>query len=244
MTVAAIRRRFGPRALYRAAPQAPDQPRSVPHISTGFPPLDKLLGIGGFPKGRISELVGMPTSGKTTMALKFLSLAQGQGRQVGYIDQARYFDPDYAHRCGVDLSRLVVGAPYDTAETLAMLEALIQKGSLAALVLDTLDFMWAGAGVKGSLNATLSRLSAPLARAGTVFLFVHDPLAAESPALSALAHYASVRLQVVRERWQRSHGDVRGYEARVKVLKSRFGPSGQEATVVIQFNGTVRGDGL
>ena len=245
MTVAAIRHRFGPRSLFKGESRKPSRAPSYPHISTGFSPLDNVLGIGGLPKGRISELVGLPTSGKTTLALKCLAQAQSSGQQhVGYIDQARYFDPDYAHRCGLDLSRLTIGTPYDPAETLAMVEALVRDGGLAALVWDTVGFFWGDARAAGQLDASLSRLAAPLARAGTVFLLIHDPLAGESPALSLLQHHASVRLEVVRERWQRSHGDIRGYKARVQVLKNRFGPIGRAATISIVFNGTVRGDGL
>lgn len=245
MTVAAIHRRFGPRALFRGQSQTTsDDTIVVPHIPTGFPSLDELLGIGGLPKGKIIELVGLATSGKTTLALKFLSKAQDAGQQVGYIDQARYFDPDYAHRCGLDLSRLVVCTPYDITETLAMAEALARDGSLVALVLDTLDFLWADRSASRQLDASLSRLGIYLAHSGTILLFLHDPLANEMPVLSALRHYASVRLEVIREEWRRSHGDIRGYEARVKVLKNRYGAAGRDTKISIEFNGTVRGDGL
>ena len=245
MTVTALRQRYGSRAVFTGEARTTSAPASaVPHISTGFSALDDALRIGGLPKGRIGELTGQPTSGKTTLALKFLEQAQNQDRQVGYVDQARYFDPDYAHRCGLDLSRLVVGTPYDPSETLAMVEALVHSGSLAALVLDTPDFFWSGAHIAHQLNASLNRLLSSLAKAGTALLFLHDPLASASSPLSIVAHYASVRLDIVRERWQRSHGDIRGYQARVEVLKNRFGSAGRAATIAIQFNGTVRGDGL
>jgi recombination protein RecA len=245
MTVAAIHRRFGPSALLKGRSQRADDARdSVPHIPTGFSSLDKLLGIGGLPKGKIIELVGQATSGKTTLALRFLAQAQQSDRSVGYIDQARYFDPDYAHRCGLDLSRLIIGAPYDVTETLAMAEALVKDGGLAALVLDTVDFLWADLSSAQRLNASLGRLIVPLARSGTILVFLHDPLAGEVQALSVLGHYASLRLEVVREDWQHRHGDVRGYKARIKILKNRFGPTGGTTAIEIRFNGTVHGDGL
>jgi recombination protein RecA len=245
MTVSALNHRFGARSLTRGIiPQAGETGTGYPHISTGFSSLDDLLSIGGLPRGKITELVGMATSGKTTLALKFLAQAQQMGQQVGYIDQSRYFDPDYAHRCGIDLARLVIGSPYDVTETLTMVEALANKGGLAALVLDTVDFLWSDTGVMRQLNATLSRISAPLARSGTAFVFLHDPLLGEASALSVLKHYASIRLQVSHETWQHSHGDIRGYRARIVVLKSRFGPTGRETTIDIKFNGTVQGDGL
>jgi recombination protein RecA len=242
MTVAAIHRRFGPSALQKG--RSPEAREHVPHISTGFSSLDKLLGIGGLPKGRTIEIVGQATSGKTTLALKFLAQAQGRDRSVAYIDQARYFDPDYAHRCGLDLSRLMIGTPYDAIETLAMVEALAKDGGLAALVLDTVDFLWADRSLAQHLNASLSRLIALLDRSGTILIFLHDPLQGEVQALSVLKHYASLRLEVIREDWQYRHGDVRGYKARIQILKNRFGPSGGAAAIEIKFNGTVHGNGL
>lgn len=249
MAVAHIHRRFGSRSLVQGQlPTAANVASPVSCVSTGFPQLDRVLGVGGLPEGRVSELVGLPTSGKTTLALKFLAQAQEesgqQGGQVGYIDQARYFDPDYAYRCGLDLSRLLVGTPYDLGEALAMTEALVKSGSLSALIFDALDVFWTDPEAMRYLMALLDRLTAPLASSGTVLLFLRAVSAGGSPALSALAHYAAVRLQVVREHWLRRHGDIRGYEARVEVLKNRFGPAGRSVTLEIQFNGTARGNDL
>ncbi len=245
MAVAHIHYRFGPRSLVKGRlPTADGAPPVIPHISTGFLALDRALGIGGLPKGRVSELLGLATSGKTTLALKFMAQAQIDGGQVVYIDQARYFDPDYAHRCGLDLSRLLVGTPYDLQEALVMAEALVHSGNFAALIFDALDVFWTDSQAASQLTGLLDRLTAPLARSGTALLFLHANSSGRSVALSTLAHYAAVRLQVVRERWLRHHGDIRGYEARVEVLKNRLGPAGHTVNLQIQFNGTVCGNGL
>ena len=245
MAVTYVHRRFGPRSLVRGRlPTATSAISSIPYIPTGFSQLDRALGIGGLPKGKVSELIGLPTSGKTTLALKFLAQAQADGGRVAYIDQARYFDPDYAHRCSLNLSQLLVGTPYDLQEALAMTEALAQSGGLSALIFDALDVFWTDPKAVRLLTAMLDRLAAPLARSGTALLFLHTTFTTDSPALSALAHYASVRLQVIRERWLHLHGDIRGYEARVEVLKNRFGPAGRSVTLAIQFNGTVHGNGI
>jgi recombination protein RecA len=254
--LATIYRRYGSQAVVKGKPAKASGRASC--ISTGFPSLDHALGTGGLPQGRICELLGPATSGKTTLALKFLAQAQAGGGQVGYVDQALYFDPDYAHRCGLDLSRLVVGTSHDLRESLALTEGLIRSGSLAALVFDALDFLWTDAEASSLLAATLDRLPAPLARTGLAFLVLHesptdilsvgkvsaDRMSARTPALSALAHHAAVRLQVVRERWLHLHRDIRGYEARVEVLKNRLGPAGRTVSLFIEFNGTVRGNGL
>jgi recombination protein RecA len=246
MAVATIQRRYGPRALVKGSPIATTR---TPHISTGFPDLDRALGSGGLPKGKICELVGPATSGKTTLALKFLAQAQEAGGQVAYVDQALYFDPDYAHRCGLDLSRLLVGTSHDLQEALAMTEALVHSGGLAALVFDALDFLWTDSEAAHLLAATLNRLPVALSRSGTILLVLHEspggsPAAGDGPALSALAHHATVRLQVVRERWLPNHKDVRGYEARVGIQKNRLGPAGRTVLLKIEFNGTVHGNGL
>ena len=246
MAVATIHRRYGPQALVKGKPISA---AGVPHIPTGFPALDRALGTGGLPKGKICELVGPATSGKTTLALKFLARAQAAGGQVAYADQALYFDPDYAHRCGLDLSRLLVGKPHDLREALAMTEALVHSGGLAALVFDALDFLWTDAEAAQLLTTTLNRLLVTLSRAGAVLLVLHESLAGsapggEGPTLSALAHHAAVRLQVVRERWLHTHQDIRGYEARVSIQKNQLGPAGRTVLLTIEFNGTVQGNGL
>ena len=253
-TVARIHARFGPGSLTRGRPPAIlNAPLAIPHIPTGFADLDRALRMGGLPKGKICEIVGLPTSGKTTLALKFLVQAQAGGAQVAYIDQARFFDADYAHRCGLDLSRLLVGAPYGLTEALATTEALVRSESLAAVVLDAMDDLVSDPYAASRLSACLRRLSAPLARSGTVLLFLHPTAEVDSapgtgPASAVdaawMAHHAAVRLCIVRERWLERHGDVRGYEARVEVLKNRWGPAGRTVTLTIEFNGTVHGNGL
>jgi recombination protein RecA len=247
MAVAIVHRRFGPRALVKG--KSATTTAIVPHIPTGFPALDRVLGIGGLPRGKVCEVIGPATSGKTTLALKFLAQAQAGGGQVAYVDQALYFDADYAHRCGIDLSRLMVGTTHDLREALAATEALAREGGLSALVLDTLDFLWTDPLAASLLAATVTRLPTFLGRSGAVLLILHESLAdaspaGSSPALSALAHTAAVRLQVAREHWLKHHGDVRGYEAQVKVLKNRFGPDSHTVNLKIEFNGTVRGNGL
>ena len=120
------------------------------------------------------------------------------------------------------------------------------------MVFDGLDGLWSDAEAAPLLAGCLDRLAGPLARLGTTLLFLHGPVAGGSPALrqaqdaalSALAHHATVRLRIVRERWLRRHGDIRGYEARVEVLKNRLGPAGRAVTIAIEFNDTVRGNGL
>ena len=243
--IATIQRRYGTWALVQGKPvTAGSGTATIPHIPTSFSPLDRALDIGGLPKGRLSELFGPATSGKTTLALRLLAQAQKDGGQVGYIDQALYFDPDYAHRCGLDLSRLLVGPIQDLETALVTMEALVRSGSLSALVLDTWDCLWTDREAVSRLTTTLNHLPAFLARSGTLLLVLRESSTNSSPALSALAHYATVRMEIAREGWLYHYGDIRGYTARVKVLKNRMGPAGRIATIDIELNRGVWSDGL
>lgn len=241
MAITAIQQKWGLRALRKLDP--PAGVVTVPRISTGFPQLDEALEIGGLARGRISELAGPATSGKTTLALKFLVEAQMNRGRVGYVDHARFFDPDYAYRCGLDLSRLIVVAPYDLQEALSITEALIKSKGLAALVFDGLD-LGSDAASMQLLSACLGRIVAPLADSDMAMLFLHEPITQPSSGLSALAHYANARLDITRESWLRPHGELKGYKASVTILKNRQGPAGRKVTINIVFNGTVRSGGL
>ena len=228
-TIARIQRRFGPHSLTKGRLlAAAERWECIPCISTGFPRLDEALGIGGLPRGRISEFLGRPTSGKTTLALKFLAQAQGERAQVCYVDPSHLFDPNYAHRCGLDLSRLLVSTPLDWAETLATIEALIHSGFLSAVVVDVTGHTEEGK----QPGSVLRRLLAPLGQTGTVLLFVSDVPAG----VPGLAHFASVRLQVIRERWLQANGDIYGYQARVRVLRNRFGPPERSVSLSLRFD--------
>ena len=125
-----------------------------------------------------------------------------------------------------------------------MAESLVRNSGLSALVFDALDVFWTDPAAPRHLTAVLNRIAVPLACSNTVFLFLHASSLSKSPVLSVMAHYAAVRLGVTRESWLRRHGDIQGYKARVEVLKNRLGPVGRTVSVAIEFNGTVRGNGL
>ena len=246
MTVTAIQRRWGQEALRKLETRPATV--EVPCISSSFPALDQALGIGGLPKGRIIELAGPATSGKTTLALKFLAQAQVDG-QVGVVDCLRVFDPDYAYRCGLDLARLLIVAPYGFEEALALTEAIVRSGSLSAIVFDSLNISGSELYSEPLFAACLARMVAPLAQTGTVLLFLNTmdrrgTLSATAGQSTGLAYHATMRLSIEREQWIRNQGDVRGYHARVEILKNRLGPSQRAVTISIRFNGTVHGDGL
>ena len=115
-TVAAIQLRWGQKAL-QPAKQAFSPTETAPHISTSFPALDQALaGIGGIPQGRLTEILGTPTSGMATLALKIIAQAQSEGHTTAYLDLGRTFDPEYAARCEVNLSHLLLIRPTTGSE--------------------------------------------------------------------------------------------------------------------------------
>lgn len=239
--VTALQQRWGDTAVQRGARPA----ATLPAISTGFAALDAILdGCHGIPRNRLTELLGAPTSGMTTIALKALAQAQQGGDPAAYLDLAHTFDPDYVARCGVNLRRLLLVRPHSGPEALTIVESLLRQRSLGLLIFDSV----AGLHDDPLAATALSQLSAPLAQSGAALLFL-TPLrsggalaTANYPPDFALPHFASLRLALTKEKWLNRGRDVRGYEAKVLVLKNRLGRAGLSATLAIIFNGTVRGD--
>lgn len=244
-TVTNLQERYGLRAINRSPHSA-----APPGIPTGFPALDAALGVGGLPCGRVSEIVGAPTSGVATVALKTVASTQARNGAAVYIDLAHTFDPDYAHRCGVDLHRLMVVYPYNVQQGIAMLPDFAADGGFDLLVFDMPLYPALGPERQQQLSSALGRLLAPLNRSGAVLLFVTSLPPGSEPSLDgyprhlALPHYASLRLLIRRARWLYKRQDVRGYEADILVLKNRLAKAGGEVRIAITFNGTVQGDGV
>ncbi len=230
--VARLQMKYGPRAIRKAA--AATQP--VARLPTTFPALDHAL-AGGLPWGRITELCGQATSGKVTLAAKALAAAQAQPDAiVAWLDLPRTCDPEYLHRCGLDLARLLVVRPRDATDGLAIARYLVEGRALAALVFDsTAELQEADPDV---VAATLEHLAAATAETSTAVIFLSDPQAQSR----TLAHVAALRLLLRREQWIRRGCDVCGYTAQATVVKHRLGHEGITVPLCITFNGEVRGE--
>jgi len=236
-----IQQRYGSLALTQGKPLFPGVEEVIPHIPTGFSSLDEALGIGGLARGRLSEILGPATSGKTTLVLQFLASAQTREGVIGYVDCLHTLDPDYAHRCGVDLKHLAVLSPQSSQEALAMIEVAITNGVFSALVVDAPDDLWDNA--TPSLATSIDRWVAPLHQAGTALVFLHTPVGSLTSSHRALAHYASVRLYVACEHWLRHYHSIQGCQARVEILKNRLAAASRQATIQLAFHGITPGDG-
>jgi len=244
--VSSLQLKYGPQAIRRAA--ATEAAPAVARVPTAFPALDTAL-QGGWPRGRLSELCGPATSGKLTLAAKAIATLQQADPQAlaAWLDTTRTCDPDYLHRCGVALDRLLVAHADTLADALALLLHLVESNTLGFLAVDALPVnRGAVTGADATLSAGLARLVPLVARTATAVLFLSEtpathPCNAGSP---ALAHAAAVRVCLRREQWLTRGQDVRGYAGQAEVIRNRFGPIGVRVPVRIAFNGTVRGEGL
>jgi recombination protein RecA len=244
LAISAIQKRWGNRIIGRSTQH---RPSAFPTISTSFPQLDEALGIGGIPRGRISELVGIPTSGMATLAMKIITQVQEQGGTTVYLDLTRTFDPAYAWRCGVQLSHLTLVHPYTVQQSLSILSDFIINGGIDLLIFDMPLSLQIESRNALKLNATLGRLLAPLSKNDCALLFLTSMPPKNDftyPDHATLPYYATLRLLLNKERWLYKQRDVRGYEAQVHIAKNKLHTPGQNVRIGITFNGTVEGDSL
>lgn len=241
--VAAIQQRHGVQAIRKAAEVAP---AVVPHVSTGFAALDAVTGCGGIPLGAMTLLSGQSTSGKLTLAYKTLAHAQRQGN-AALLDLSRTADPGYLHRCGVQLDRLLIARP-DTApgalvNSVALLLDLVQSREVRCVLMDGLADLDAAA--LRRLTASLAHLRQLLHAAGCAVVFTDEQHAPWQRWLdldpgAAVRAQAALHVELQRERWLRRSGELVGYCATARVVRSRWRSDSPQASIEIVFNGTVR----
>lgn len=237
--IATVQRRWGMRAL-RWLGDA--RTASVPAIvASGFPDLDAALAIGGFPRGRLTELLGTPTSGMTTIALTMVAEAQRAGDLAGYVDLSKTFDAEYAALLGVDLAALLLIRPTSAAEALEMIHALIGSGGLGVLVVDSLALLQMVPADALLLERALRVLPGALAASPCAVLVLtplpYSPEMTRALAFrgSLLAHAAAIRLHVAREAWVAAEYGPPGCHARVSVLKNQLAAMGGDVQLLIRF---------
>jgi recombination protein RecA len=236
--ISALQERWGADIIGR--PPA-DSARGIPHIPTGFAALDDILGSGGIPRGRISELLGVPTSGMATVALRVLANVQAGGGTAVYVDLERTFDPDYARRCGVIVDQLTLVHPHDAGQALAMLPDFFSDGAIDLLLFDMPARLQEEPDLTRRLSSALGRLLASLSKNAGTLLFLTSLAPAQETAVSypqgaALPHFATLRLLLHKEQWLYKQRDVVGYEAQVLVIKNKLAAPGVQVRITITFN--------
>lgn len=208
-------------------------------IKTGFEVLDVALAGGGIPRGRITELVGAPTSGMTTLAHKIAASAQTTDGAAAYIDLSGTLDPDYALRCGVLLDRLLIIRPKTAEQALEVARDLLKEGKLGIITLDmvvhgTLERI-------PSLGTALRRFTEPLVKSRCAVLFLFSPASHQD--WQALDEFSHTRLFIERQEWLYKRRDVQGYGVQITVVKDKANAGEKRVQVEITFDNVVKGDG-